>query len=327
MSEMPQHNTDNQVIDLTQVSKRIGLFFDSISTSIFKGILFLKRNLIILAVLFIVGAGLGFYLDSNNKVYDNQIIVEPNFGSVDYLYAKIELINAKIKENDTVFLKDVVGIKNTKKFREIQIKPIADVYKFVENRPTNFELIKLMAEDGDIKSVLSDDITSKNYPLHLITFRTVGKTDYEKTINPLLAYLNASDYYTAMQKEYFNNVKVKLVENDSIINQINGLLNSFAKTVNSSQKSDKLVYYNENSQLNDVIKTKDLLVSEQGYHRIELQKLDKIVKNNSEVINIRNTESLNGKLKFTIPLLLIMFFILGGIFKSYYKRQMLKLNN
>ena len=85
MSEMPQHNTDNQVIDLTQVSKRIGLFFDSISTSIFKGILFLKRNLIILAVLFIVGAGLGFYLDSNNKVYDNQIIVEPNFGSVDYL--------------------------------------------------------------------------------------------------------------------------------------------------------------------------------------------------------------------------------------------------
>ncbi|MGV9002543.1 hypothetical protein [Flavobacterium sp.] len=327
MSELPQPNTENQEIDLAQVSKRIGIFFENISTTIFKGILFIKRNILNLIVLFIIGVGLGFYLDKTNKIYDNQIIVEPNFGSVDYLYSKIELINSKIRDNDTVYLRDVVGIKDSKKFKEIQIEPIADVYKFVENKTQNFELIKLMAEDGDIKKVLSDNITSKNYPYHLISFKTSSRTDYDKTINPLLKYLNDSEYYRLLQKESVNNVKIKLIENDSIINQINGFLNSFSKTVNSTQKSDKLVYYNENSQLNDVIKNKEEIVERQGYHRIELIKLDKIIKNNSEVINIKNTQSLNGKLKFTLPLLFILLFVMGGIFRSYYKRQMLKLNS
>ena len=56
------------------------------------------------------------------------------------------------------------------------------------------------------------------------------------------------------------------------------MLNAFSTTANGSQKSDKLVYYNENSQLNEVIKTKDALINEQGGHRIELVNFDKIIK-------------------------------------------------
>jgi uncharacterized protein YneF (UPF0154 family) len=327
MSETPQNNLDNQEIDLSQVSKKIGQFFENISTSIFKGILFLKRNIIVVSILFIVGAALGYYLDKNNKTYENKIFVQPNFGSVDYLYSKIELIESKIKDNDTVFLRDEVGIKNTKKFKKISIEPIADVYKFVENKSQNFELIKLMSEDGDIKKVLSENVTSKNYPYHLISFVTLDKTEYKETVEPLLKYLNSSEYYNLIQKQYLSNVNVKMAENDSIINQINGFLNSFSNTVNGSQKSDKLVYYNENSQLNDVIKTKDLLVYEQGQHRLELINQDKIVKSNAEIINIKNTESINGKLKIVLPFLFILLFVIGGLLKSFYRKQMAKLNS
>ena len=51
MSEMPQKNIDNQEIDLAHVSRRIGLFFENFSTSIFNGILFLKRNLLFVIIL------------------------------------------------------------------------------------------------------------------------------------------------------------------------------------------------------------------------------------------------------------------------------------
>lgn len=317
-------NNDNQEIDLSQVSKKIGDFFEGIATNIFKVILFFKRNIIWVSILFILGAGLGFYMDKNTKVYDHQIIVQPNFGSIDYLYAKIELINSKIADNDTVFLKEVVGIKDSKKFKKIEITPITDVYKFIENKSQNFELLKLMAEDGDLKKILNENMTSKNYPYHLINFRTSNETNYEKTVNPILNYLNTSEYYSLIQKEFVNNIKIKMVENDSIINQINGFLNSFSNTVNGSQKSDKLVYYNENSQLNDVIKTKEELVGAQGYHRIELVNLDKIVKSNGEVINIKNTKSVNGKLKLVLPILFIFLFVIVGLLKSFYKKQMAK---
>ena len=320
-------NTDNQEIDLSQISKKIGNFFENISTSIFRGFLFFKRNILWVGILFILGAGLGFYLDKTTKVYDNEIIVSPNFGSIDYLYAKIELISSKINDGDTIFLKEVVGIKEPKKLKKIAITPIPDVYKFINNSDKNFEFVKLLAEDGDIKKIVNENLTSKNYPYHMISYTTDKETSNEKTVEPLLNFLNNSDYFKLIQKEYVNNIKVKIVENDSIISQINGLLNAFSTTANGTQKSDKLVYYNENSQLNEVIKTKDALVNEQGIHRIELVNFDKIIKDNSSTLNIKNTQVVNGKMKFVLPLLFIAIFVLVGFFKSFYKHQMAKLKS
>lgn len=326
MSATSQNN-DNQEIDLSQISKKIGNFFENISTAIFRGILFFKRNIIWVGILFIIGASLGYYLDKTTKVYDNEVIVSPNFGSVDYLYAKVNLINSKVEDGDTLFLKNVVGIKNPKKFKGVTIAPITDVYKFIDNKAQNFELIKLMAEDGDIKKIVNESLTSKNYPYHTISFSTIDQTSNENTVQPILNYLNDSDYFKKIQKEYVDNIKVKMVENDSIISQINGLLNAFSSTANGSQKSDKLVYYNENSQLNDVIKTKDLLVYEQGTHRIELVNYDKVIKESSSTLNVRNTKAVNGKMKLVLPLFFVFLFVLVGYFKSYYKNQTAKLNS
>ncbi len=325
MSATPQ-NTDNQELDLSQISRKIGGFFESISNSLFRGILFLKRNIVWVGILFIAGAGLGFYLDKSIKIYDNQMIVMPNFGSTDYMYSKIELINSKIKEGDTVFLKEIVGLKKPKKLKGIEVSPIIDVYKFVENKSQNFDLIRLMSEDGDIKKVINESITSKNYPYHLIKFSTLDLASNEGTVKPILDYLNDSNYYKLIQKEYVNNVKIKMVENDSIIGQINGFLNTFNTTVNGSQKSDKLVYYNENSQLDEVIKTKDVLVNEQGRHRLDLVSLDKIIKENSVTLNVKNTKMINGKMKLFLPVLFIFLFVVVNYFRSYYKRKLAKFN-
>ncbi|TBX71218.1 hypothetical protein EZL74_01555 [Flavobacterium silvisoli] len=327
MSETSQSNKDNQEIDLSVISKGIGKFFERISSKIFRGVFFIRKNIIWIGALVLIGGGAGAYLDKKTKSFDNQIIVCPNFSSTDYLYAKINLINSKIEDNDTVFLRDVVGIKDAKKFKKIEIQPIPDIYKFIEDKDKNFDLLKLMAEDGDIKKIVTDNLTSKNYPFHLITFKTTKAVTDDRVIKPLLNYFNNTDYYVQIQKEYLNNIKIKMTENDSIISQINGFLNAFKNTTNGSQKSDKLVYYNENSQLNDVIKTKDELIKEQGSHRIELVNLDRVVKDNSITVNIKDEDLVNGNLKFTLPLLLVFCFILIRNFNSYYKRQVVKMNN
>lgn len=326
MSKSTQNN-DNQEIDLSQIAKKIGNFFEGISTKIFKVFLFFKRNILWVGTLFTLGLGLGLYLDKTTKVYDNEIIVSPNFGSIDYLYAKVELISSKINDGDTLFLKEVVGINEPKKLKKIDIEPITDVYKFINNSDKNFEFVKLLAEDGDLKKLVNENLTSKNYPYHLISYTTDKETSNEKTVQPLLKYLNSSDYYSLIQKEYLNNVKVKMTENDSIISQINGLLNAFSSNSNGTPKSDKLVYYNENSQLNEVIKSKEILINEQGNHRIALVNFDKIIKESSVTLNIKNTKAVNGKMKFILPLFFILLFVIAGFFKSFYKSQMSKLNS
>jgi len=324
MSSESQNNMDNQEIDLSQISKKIGSFFEGISNKIFHLIFYIKKNIVVIGILFVIGALCGWYLDRTSKSYDNQIIVTPNFTSTDYLYSKINLINSKIKEGDTVFLKNVVGIKDTKKFNKITIEPITDIYRFIGSNPVNFEFVKLLAEDGDLKKIVDDKLTSKNYLFHNITFSTSKPTNNEATVKPLLDFLNNSEYYKKVQKEYVSNIKKKMIENDSVISQINGVLNNFSSTVNGSQKSDKLVYYNENTQLNEVIKTKNELISEQGSLRLQLIDTDKIIKETSSTINIKNTEFINGKRKFLVPIIFVLLFMLFGSLKAFYKKQLAK---
>jgi len=324
MSTNVPHNQENQEIDLFQVFKSVGRFFEKINAGIFRCIQFFVKKAIVIIVLVIVGIGLGFYLDETQKKFDHQIIVTPNFKSADYLYSKINLINAKIIERDTAFLKNSVGLKHPEILKGIKIKPITDVYKFIENKTENFELIKLMAEAGDINKILEDNLTSKNYTNHEIIVKTDELSSDESTIQPILNFLNESDYFKKIQIEEFNNAQIKLSQNDTIISQIDAVLNGFSSSVNRNQQSDKLVYYNENTQLNDVIKTKEALIYQQGVLRVDLIGMDKIIKENSATLNIENTSSINGKLKFILPVLFLCLYILMHLFMTYYKSQMKK---
>lgn len=324
MSSNSPINSDNQEIDLTQIAQKVNGIYEGFLQKLFHFILFVKKNFILLGILFVVGAGIGFYLDKKVKSYDHQIIVSPNFGSTDYVYAKIDLLQSKINEGDTVFLKEI-GIKHTEKFGKIEIKPIVDVYKFIENNKENFDLIKLLAEDGSIDKVVENKLTSKNYPFHLITFKTSRLTSEDQTVEPILNFLNDSRHFKQLQKEYLNNIQVKMKANDSTIAQIDGLMNQFKNRVHSNH-NDKLVYFNENTQLNDVIKTKEELIRELANLRIGLVNLDKVVKETSVILNDKNTKGANGKMKFVIPVIFIFMFIGFKGLISFYKKQSLKSN-
>jgi hypothetical protein len=116
-----------------------------------------------------------------------------------------------------------------------------------------------------------------------------------------------------------------MIENDSLTAQINAFLDGISNTLSGPQKNNILIS-NAETQLNDVIKTKDALSVEQGEHRLELLSTDKIIKETSSIINIRNNKSTNGKLKLLLPFLFIFLFIVAGFLKAFYKRQKDKLN-
>jgi hypothetical protein len=315
------HQSDNQEVDLSMISKGIGNFFQSINNVIFLSIQFVIKHFVIIGILFAIGVSLGIYLDKTQKTYDHLIIVQPNFGSTDYLYSKIDLLESKIKERDTVFLK-AIGIKDGSMLAKIEIKPIVDIYKFINQNDQNFQLLKLMSEDSDIKKIVEDKPTSKNYTYHMILFKTKDLITTKGVIDPLMAYLNNSAFYAEIQKEFVKNEQLKIKYNEETLAQIDAFLNGISNP--SNPKGDKLVYYNENSPLNDVLKTKDKIILEQGYLRIDLVSLDKIIKESSQTINTQNNESINGKLKLILPILFVFFYIFIHFFIGFYRRQKLQ---
>jgi len=321
MSTKVPQNSD-QEIDIFQLSRSIGSFFDRINRSIFKAIQFFIRNWIVVLVLVVLGVVLGFYLDSNKKSYNNQVVVTPNFESVDYLYAKVDLIQSKIAAGDIDFLKNVVGISNPQSIRRIEIKPIADVYKFIEDKEQNFELIKLMAEVGEVKKVLEDNVTSKNYTYHTISFVSNGVVSEKDVVEPLLKYLNNSAYFTSIQKIGYKNLQREIAQNDTIIAQIDQVLNGLSSTAKNNSKNEKLVYYSENLQLNDIIKTKQKLVTEQGKNRFRLISFDKTIKEINATLNINESKTVNGHFKIWLPIFFLFLFVLVSLFRKFYRKQL-----
>jgi len=160
-------------------------------------------------------------------------------------------------------------------------------------------------------------MTSKNYAFHLISFTTNKPINLKEIIDPLMAYFNNSVYFEQMKSVYIKNAETKIVRNNEIIAQIDGFLNDYGKS-EAGAKSDKLIYYNENTQLNAVIQTKNALISENGGLRLGLVGTDKIIKTNSTTINLLNTKSINGKLKLILPILFIGLYLLAYIFISFY---------
>ncbi|MEZ0007421.1 hypothetical protein ABH942_002802 [Flavobacterium sp. 28YEA47A] len=326
MSSNSPTNPDNQEIDLAQVSRKLSHAYENFLSWIFRGLLFLKRNIVILIVLFILGVGLGFYLDRNTTVYNHEVIVKPNFGSTDYTYAKVNLINSKIKEGDFEFLNQI-GIKKSAMLSKIEIEPISDIYEFVNSKEQNLELVRLMAESSDLNKIMNDETTSKNYANHKIILTTNKEISRSEIIEPILDYLNKSELYTKIQTTILENIRSKIESNKVTINQIDNLLADFSTASKGNSKSGNLVYYNENTQLNDVLKTKNELVLDQGNRMLELVFSDKIVKESSEVINIKNNQSLNGKLKFIFPIVFLSIFFGIVLIRGFYKSQMAKMKD
>jgi hypothetical protein len=319
---MGTQKENNPEIDLLTVFSRIGDFFEWINTLLFRIIRFFVKNAIVIAVLVVVGFGLGRYLDTNLKAYDNRIIVAPNFGSSDYLYSKINLLKAKIAEGDTIYLKKIVGLQQPKILKSIEIKAIGDVYQFIEDKEKNFDLIKLMSEEEGLQKVINDTTTSKNYTYHKIYLTTNSLVNDQDFVQPLLNYLNKSDYYNKIQAISLKNLQQEIVQNDTILAQINAVLNGFSN--GNGSKNDKLVYYNENTQLNDVLKTKEELIKDQGKNRIKLVRFDKTIKEISSILNIKKAQKIKGNMTFALPALFVILFVLLRFFVAFYKKQTLK---
>lgn len=331
---MNQNIQDNQPqeIDLNQLTKKIGESYQSFLTWIFNSFQFIIKNIHYFIILGLAGLIIGYFLDKGNKIYNHEIYVKPNFGSTDLLYSKIDLLDSKIDEKDTLFFKSI-GIKDPKSIKSIKIEPVIDVYGFVNERintvsnaqnTQNFELLKLLSESSDISKIIKEDVTGRNYSTHLIQINTKGTITKEDVIDPIMNFLNNEEFYKIVQQEYVTNLKIKIIKNEEVIKQIDAILDEFSSKSNSSQKSDKLIYISENTQLNEVITTKNQLIYEQGEYKMQLLSLSKVIKDKSSVINVKEATSIFLKMKFIIPFLLICGFILFIQIRSFYKTQIVK---
>lgn len=325
--ENKQNTSDDQEIDLSLITKSVSNFGSILLLGFVNIILFIKKKIILIVGLFLLGGTLGYLIDNYGKKYENEIIVTPNLGGVDYLYSKVDLLSAKLVDKDTLFLSNL-GIKNVKKIVSIKIKPINDIYGFVNNSTSaanaqntqNFEMIKLLAEESDITKVIEDELTGKNFPLHKISIVTTGTSSKPALIEPILKYLNTDKYYNEVLRISENNVRTELAKNEKQVIQIDSIIKKLIFNLGKN-KSNNLVYSSENDQLNPMFQLKNNLISTIGNQKIQLIKLNLIIKDVVVIINKYYSKGLNGRLVLILPFLFVALYLIFVRFFRFFKSQ------
>jgi hypothetical protein len=308
-------NSQNQEIDLGQIGTGIRSFFNNCLNAIFDFIFFVKKKIIIIGGLFVVGIILGFLLDKKLS-YNQEISVIPNFGSNEYLYTKTAFLQSRLKEKDEAFFKSI-GVKDYKKITNINVEAFNGVFGFISSSEPNFELLKLMAEDGNLKEIIKEDFTSKNYYSHNITISTSEKINQKEIIEPILKYYQENKFYQKQQFIHQENIDEKIKFNDSLVKQIDGLIIKL-----SDPKSSSNVTISENSSITALINKKDELIKESQNLKLNKGEYEQIIK----VINISsnnlNSKGLNNKMKLLLPFLFVFLYLIVYSFNRLYKKQL-----
>lgn len=329
------NNNQDQEIDLGQLTNSIKNAYQSVVNSFFDFVFFIKKKLILLGFLFVLGVTLGYLSDKTTKKYVSEIIVAPNLGGSDYLYARIDLLASKLKENDTVFFKSI-GIKDVESFSNITVEPIIDIYTFVNNKGAftgdsknsqNFELIKLLAENEDINNVIKDEKTSKNYPYHKIIINSSLKISSKEVIQPIMDYLNSDPYFNSILKVTKENILIKLKKNEEQLVQVDELISQISKNLGKDKSNSNLVYNNENTEINGLFSLKNGLLVEIGGQKVQLINMEVYIKDLSTTPNILITKGINNKLKIIFPIAFIALYLFGYLFYSNYKKQQSRISN
>ena len=320
--DLPNSHKKDEV-DFTNFSQGIGKTMSGFGGFVFKTMQFVIRNIIIVAILLIIGFALGMYLDSSSKKYNHTITVTPNFGSVDYLYSKIELLQSKIIENDTVFLKSV-GFSKPKEIRKIKIQPIIDIYKLAKQEDIYFKTLSLLSEGASIQQVMEDKVTARNYKFHQILFSTKNPITEDGVISQLLHFLNDSPFYAKMQVENRKSLDIRIAANNRTLEEVDNILRTSVQNSETGIPTSGMVVYTEKSQLNDVIYTKLMLLEKQEENRINVMLYDKIIKDSSIMTNMKDKTTAGGIMKLLVPIFFILIFALIVSFKKFYQYQKAK---
>uniref|UniRef100_UPI00404A60E7 hypothetical protein n=1 Tax=Flavobacterium sp. TaxID=239 RepID=UPI00404A60E7 len=323
-----KNNVEYSEIDLTELSGKINDLFSGLIKKWNSFLFFLMKRAIILIPLFILGFILGFYLDSKPINFKHEVIVFPNFESVDYLNSKIELINSKINSRDTAFF-DEIKINKKLKLSTVKVIPISDPFLMVEDKNEYLELIKLFIDVTDMDKLLSSELMTRKYINHKIEIVSTRKVkDGDKTVENIMNYLNKNDFLNAKKQQKIANIQNTIAEYDLMNVQANEILKSINNRNNENKKNDNISINNEYIAYNDVLRVKEQLIDNKNKMTLELVMYDKVIKDIQTTKNIINKKYFNGFSKFVLPLILIFiyfFFIrLVTSIKKYrvYKSEM-----
>lgn len=287
---------------------------------LYKTFRFIFGNILWIAGAIIAGFLIGWILDKDSKVYEGTAIVQINFNSANTVYEEIDLLNEKLKEGDSIYLKNHGFLVNKEALlSSIEIEPIVDFDNILPRRITiNERYLQTIFEKSKFKDdLLTSDVFIPKYKKHKIKLNS-ETNETTVVFNVLMEYLNSNELLNQIKDVSISTTKNTLEENKFTIKAIDSILSSLSKNMPSDRTRDQ-IYINqyENTNFHLVLQEKSLLMEENEDLAKELLQNDLVVKLINRPALITKTTIIQKK-KIILPLVAVFLFLMISALKYLY---------
>lgn len=304
MSNTPTTNNHQEEIDLVFLFNKLNQVFKNGVKLFFELVGFFIKFKFVVIILLIVAIAYGYYNDSTSTtVYDNKAIVIPNFESVDYMYGKVDALNAKIATKDTVYLKQILDA-DFNSLRGIELEPIADLYNFISRSRENIDIFRIFIQSQDVKEYMEEFSNSKYYKYHSLNLKIRGEGRSEKIFTNVMDFLNASEHYSSYGETYRENLAFQIKEYENMIKQFDSLISSMSSSNQAGQSVAMFDYTN----LHLLFERKRDMLDEKLEIEKKLTDYEDTIKLVDVEYNVLTDIPLSSKIKY--PLIVIIGIIL-----------------
>jgi hypothetical protein len=329
-NQSPKGQNNSDEIDLGQLFQLIGRGFNSIFTFILRVFLYLKKNIIILMGLVVLGLAIGYGLNQIiSKKLKTEVIVKPQIESKNYLYDVVNEIQSNIEAKDSTFFKSL-GINNIDfSGLEVTISRVIDEGT-TETDVQYLELLQSFENTEAIADIVRAELQNKSSFYHRITFYYKDARLGVDFARKVMEYINSNTYFEDVLSISKNNAESRINQNQILLQQVDEIISNYTKGLASKGPitgSERIVLDNqEQMNIADLFEYKNLLIKDIEAKKLELVEHTRPI----NIINFGKTQvvqkSFFGKNIILIPLILIViFFIISILIYLNRKSRMLHL--
>lgn len=263
-------------IDLGQLFQLIGKGFRSVFRGLLWVYLYFKRNFFWLAGLVVLGGITGFIV---NRLVDEKqkldVIVTPNLDTRNYLYDVVAEVQADIKARDTAFFRSLgMDLKAMEGF-ELEVAPLKEERQNSPGSSQMLETLKDFRNSEAIAEMVREELSEQITRDQRITFYFKNPEIGAPYASRILEYINSNPYYEQLLEIQRSNAGERIQRNDSLVRQIDLLINTYTDKLGSEKSSPEGRVILENQESLDIpslFELKTRLIRDIETKRLELER-------------------------------------------------------
>ncbi len=314
---------NSEELDLSLIAEKIKGIYHSGLISLYQIFNFFVKSWIILLVLIIVGATLGFIRTNDNPARETKLYVRINDNSGAIVYDALNQLQFKIQEKDSVLLEEKGFFKNSVYYiHSLEIEPLVNVLEIVDATETNNRNLETVMDQAQYEDeLLTSEVFVPQYRYHKITL--VG--DYwssQKTIDALMLYLNDNPVLIKQTDLIKESLAFRIARNFESITFMDSIFDTYGRPISELTKGTA----SEISMVDINVTNIHMLFDQKALLMKQNEKLQLQLLNQDKTVSLINKPMLSVKKSIldikiiTYPVILILLFVMVSMMRYYFQK-------